>query len=88
MTLEKETKQRLAEVSQALDNQDDKLLVRASHSLRSAAALFGATALAHVAALIEDHARAGDTSKARAHFPQLRQAATAILHEIRIWLNN
>ncbi len=88
LTLEKETKQRLAEVSQALDNHDDKLLVRASHSLRSAAALFEAHTLARIAARIEDHARAGETSNARVHFPELRQAARDILGEIQNWLGS
>lgn len=87
LTLEKETQQRLSEVSQALDNHDDKLLVRASHSLRSAAGLFEAHALAEVAARIEEHARAGQTSLARSDFSNLRQAANAILAEIQLWLS-
>ncbi len=87
LTLEKETQQRLSEVSQALDNHDDKLLVRASHSLRSAAGLFEAHALAEVAARIEELARAGQTSRARSDFSNLRQAAHAILAEIQLWLS-
>ncbi len=86
LTLQSEAKQRLAEISQALDDHDDKLLVRASHSLKSAAALFEADEVAELSADIEDHARAGETSFARQHFPELRDATTAILSRIHAWL--
>ncbi|MEZ6136206.1 MAG: PAS domain-containing protein [Pirellulaceae bacterium] len=86
VTLQTEAKQRLAELSQALDNHDDKLLVRASHSLKSAAALFEAHTVTDIAATIERFARAGETSNARQHFPALRDATTAILSRIHTWL--
>jgi two-component system, sensor histidine kinase and response regulator len=86
ITLEKEAKQRLAELSRALDDHDDKLLVRASHSMKSAAALFEAEAVVEISAAMEAHARAGETSLASQYYPQLRDATHAMLSVIHAWL--
>ena len=86
-TLGQELRQRLNEISQALETHSDKLLVRASHSLKSAAALFEANRVVNIAAAIEQHARAGASAHARSRFPELREATAEILVVIDQWLN-
>jgi len=86
LTLRRETEQRLEEIRKALANHDDKLLVRASHSLKSAAGLFEAKAVSDLSALIERAARTGDTKTASQHVTQLQEAATEMIEEIDQWL--
>ncbi len=85
-TLQRETMQRLDELTRAIDNHDVKLLIRAAHSLRSAAALFEAEQVAQIAGLVEEQARSGHIAAAREHFPELRRVATQMLAEINAWL--
>jgi two-component system, sensor histidine kinase and response regulator len=85
-TFSKELRQRLNEISRALEMQEDKLLVRAAHSLRSAAALFEANWVVAVATEIEQHARAGDSHNAAAKFAELREATAEIITAIEQWL--
>ncbi len=85
-TLKRETIQRLDELTRAIDGNDVKLLIRAAHSLRSAAALFEANAVSSVAGKVEDFARSGNISSAQKHFAELRQSATDMLAEINGWL--
>ncbi len=82
MTLRDEAQQRLTELSNALDTNDPKLLVRASHSLKSAAAMFRAATVAESSAQIELHARSGDIGGARQEFGLLRQHVNALLRAI------
>lgn len=85
-TLRAETVQRIDEISRAFESQDDKLLVRASHSLKSAAALFEAKQVVEVSSAIENAARAGDTQSAQSHYDQLKQATAVMLAQIDQWL--
>jgi two-component system sensor histidine kinase/response regulator len=86
MTLQRETTQRLGEIRQALSSHDDKLLVRASHSLKSAAGLFEALDVAQWSAAIERAARVGDTQTAKQHVTQLEESAATMIQEIDSWL--
>ncbi len=86
ITLRDEAVRRLEEMVTALESQDDKLLVRASHSLKSAAALFEAKQVTDVSAQIEHSARLGDTQTAQSLFGQLHQATSLMLQEIERWL--
>ncbi len=87
-TLQRETKQRLGELTQAIDSSDAKLLIRAAHSLRSAAGLFEANSVASVAGTIETLARSGNIAEAQQHFAELRNLTTKMLGEIDHWLEN
>ncbi len=86
LTLQRETNQRLAELTQAIDASDAKLLIRAAHSLRSTAALFEAERVSTVAGTMERLARGGDINAAHQHFSQLRILAVHMLSEIQNWL--
>jgi HPt (histidine-containing phosphotransfer) domain-containing protein len=70
----------------ALERHDDKLLVRASHSLKSAAALFDAKKVTGASAAVENSARVGDTQSAAQQFAILRLATLAMIQEIDHWL--
>ena len=85
-TLQRETIQRLGELTQAIDGNDAKLLIRAAHSLRSAAALFEAEKVAAIAGQVEEQARGGDIDVARQQFDALRQITTQMLAQINEWL--
>lgn len=85
-TLRQEAVQRLDEMTLALEQHDDKLLVRASHSLKSAAALFDAKRVTNASAAVENSARVGDTQSAAQQFALLRLATTAMIQEIDQWL--
>lgn len=85
-TLKSETIQRLEELSTAISQQDGKLLVRASHSLKSAAAMFEARAVSHTASSIENAARNGDFSVANQRFAELREISNLMLQQIDAWL--
>lgn len=87
LTLQSETEQRLDEIVRALTNHDDKLLVRASHSLKTAAGLFDARTVSETSASIERAARAGDTMTARQFVPQLQESAADMMSEIDHWLS-
>ncbi|MBX3423982.1 MAG: response regulator [Pirellulaceae bacterium] len=86
VTLRSEAVQRLQEMTRAIESHDDKLLVRASHSLKSAAALFDATQVASAASAIEKAARSGDTLTAQQQFTKLHLDTTAMIAEIELWL--
>ncbi|RMF42601.1 MAG: response regulator [Planctomycetota bacterium] len=86
MTLRDEASQRLIELSTALDNNDPKLLIRAAHSLKSAAAMFRATAVAESSAHIERHARSGDIGAVRKEFSHLRQHVNELLQALNLVL--
>ncbi|MEO8271262.1 MAG: response regulator, partial [Aureliella sp.] len=85
-TLQRETVQRLGELTQAIDGNDAKLLIRAAHSLRSAAALFEAEKVAAIAGEVEEQARSGHIAVARQQFDALRQVTTQMLEQINEWL--
>ena len=85
-TLQKETHQRLDEITQGMRSADLRLLVRASHSLRSAAGLFAAKSVAEAAAEIEKAARAGSMVNIDANFATLRNSTEVMLSEIDNWL--
>jgi two-component system, sensor histidine kinase and response regulator len=87
-TLRTETRRRVEEITEALEAHDDKLLVRASHSLKSAAGLFDAWQLAEISSTIESAARLGDTRIARQSLQQLVHAADAVTAEIDDWLQD
>lgn len=85
-TLRAETTQRMDELTTAIANHDGKLLVRASHSLKSAAALFEAAQVSHISSRIETAARQGDMLVASERFAQLREITAEMLREIDAWL--
>jgi two-component system, sensor histidine kinase and response regulator len=85
-TLKKETLQRMEEISTAIRTTDLKLLVRASHSLKSAAALFEADGVVMPAAEIELSARSGNLESVEEQFTNLRSACHAMLSEIDQWI--
>lgn len=85
-TLQRETIQRLDELTKAIDTSDCKLLIRAAHSLRSAAALFEAQTVAQAAGTVEELARSGNIASAGEHFFALRQCTTQFLAQINAWL--
>jgi PAS domain S-box-containing protein len=85
-TLRQEAVQRLDEMTLALERHDDKLLVRASHSLKSAAARFDAKKVTGASAAVENSARVGDTQSAAQQFAILRLATLAMIQEIDHWL--
>ncbi len=86
-TLQKETHQRLDEIAQGIRSADLRLLVRASHSLRSAAELFAAKQVTEAAAEIERTARAGSMQNIDTNSATLRSAAEVMLSEIESWLS-
>ena len=86
-TLQKETHQRLDEITQGMRSADLRLLVRASHSLRSAAGLFAAQSVSQAAAEIEKAARAGSMVNIDANFTTLRNFTEVMLSEIDNWLS-
>jgi CheY-like chemotaxis protein len=86
-TLQKETQQRVDEIAQGIRSADLRLLVRASHSLRSAAGLFAAQHVALAAGTIEKAARAGSMLNIDENFEILREAAGIMLSEIENWLS-
>ncbi len=85
-TLQKETLQRLDEITQGIRKVDLRLLVRASHSLKSAAGLFAAQRVSLAADEIEKDARAGSMANIDVKFSNLREATERMLSEIGEWL--
>ncbi len=85
-TLRNEVVQRLDELTSAISNNDAKLLIRASHSLKSAAYMFEAVRVSHVSERIETAARNGNLTVAAERFAQLRQISNSMLQEIDAWL--
>ncbi|QDV26636.1 hybrid sensor histidine kinase/response regulator [Aureliella helgolandensis] len=85
-TLERETTQRLGELAQSIANHDDKLLIRAAHSLKSAANLFEAKQVTEAARSVEELARSGDLNSAIEQIAELRGTATLLLESIQEWL--
>lgn len=85
-TLKLETLQRLDEISTGIASADFRLLVRASHSLKSAADLFEARQVTDLAAELEKAARAGDLGFIVNNFGETRSAARAMLNVIDQWL--
>jgi CheY-like chemotaxis protein len=85
-TLQKETHQRLDEIAQGIQRADLRLLVRASHSLKSAAELFAAKQVMLAGAEIENAARAGSMANIDANYARLRAASEVMLGEIDNWL--
>ncbi|MDX1930118.1 MAG: response regulator [Pirellulaceae bacterium] len=86
-TLQKETHQRLDEIAQGIQRSDLRLLVRASHSLKSAADLFAAKQVMLAGEEIEKAARAGSMANIDTNYAALREAADVMLAEIDNWLN-
>lgn len=86
MTLRIEVDQRLNELIQAIDTSDAKLLIRASHSLRSAAAMFEVRELVAIAEKVEVLSRKGDVAGAGQYFSELREIATATISDVDTWL--
>ncbi len=86
-TLRRETQQRLDEIALSIRTNDVRLLVRASHSLKSAAGLFEAQGVVLPAAEIELAARAGNIDAIDEKFGHLRSACHAMLAEIDRWLS-
>ena len=87
-TLRSETIQRLGELTRAIDDNDAKLFIRATHSLRSAAALFEADTVASIAGKAEEYARSGDIATATQQFDSLRTVTTQMLEQINGWLES
>jgi PAS domain S-box-containing protein len=87
-TLQSEAQQRLDELGTAIDTHDAKLLIRASHSLKSAAALFEVQEVEDAASKVENLARNGDIAAACRHFDRLRKSATQMLEDIDLWLRH
>ncbi len=85
-TLREETIQRVKEIERAMVNNDIKLLVRASHSLKSAAAIFEAKSVINPAAELERYARAGNLADALLQIDSLQSASSAMLAEIDQWI--
>ncbi len=86
-TLQTETLQRLDEIAQGISAPDFRLLIRASHSLKSAAGLFEAFGVTEPAAAIEASARLGRLDNVELHFAELRTASDLMLEEIIRWLD-
>jgi two-component system, sensor histidine kinase and response regulator len=87
-TLEREIHQRLDEIEQGIRWSDYRLLVRASHALRSAAGLFEAFGVTEHAAEIAAAARGGNLDGVVQRFPALQAAAQMTLDEIEHWLSD
>ncbi len=85
-TMQKEAKQRLEQLTESIETHDTKLLIRAAHSLASAAALFEVKNVREAAATVEAAARAGDVATAEANFGKLRDSTANMIQEIRDWL--
>ncbi len=85
-TLQKEALQRLNEIDEGLRRSDQRLLIRASHSLKSASELFAALEVKRAAETIENAARIGDMSDMRAKFDALQSVSQQMLAEIDRWL--
>ncbi|MCR9294549.1 MAG: PAS domain-containing protein [bacterium] len=85
-TMRAEVVQRRDEITQALAEDDLALLIRAAHTLKSAAGLFEAHVLRRISQSIEDFARSQETNEIPLLVSQLQEAATAVLEEIDAWL--
>ncbi len=85
-TLQRETHQRLDEIEQGIRRQDLRLLVRASHSLKSAAGLFVAQEVTAAADAIEVASRADRIENAQVNFEKLNAACSEMLSAIDAWL--
>ncbi len=87
-TLRGEIRQRLDELTRGLAVSDLPLLIRASHSLKSAVGLFEAKELARLSGDFEQSARDGDMEAVAKGFPDLRNAIELALDEIAVWFAN
>jgi two-component system, sensor histidine kinase and response regulator len=85
-TLATEMRQRLDEIVHGLEKSDLPLVIRASHSLKSAVGLFGAKPMVAIANQMEQSARDGDLASVSTLFPPLRDQASLIQREIDDWL--
>ena len=65
--------QKLEAIQKAIDNNDDRALRQASHSLRSSSANLGATTIADLCKELENMARSGTTQGASVKMEQLAQ---------------
>jgi CheY-like chemotaxis protein len=84
-TLRDEIRQRLDELTRGLAVNDLPLLIRASHSLKSAVGLFEAKEVARLSGDFEQSAREGDLPAVNQAFPALRAAIGQSLDEIAVW---
>lgn len=84
-TLKQEVVQRQAEIAQALDEQDQQLLARAAHTLKSAVALFEAYALEETAVRIEELARANELGEVADYVEELNRRTADLLAAIASW---
>ncbi|GIW97630.1 MAG: hypothetical protein KatS3mg111_0963 [Pirellulaceae bacterium] len=79
LTLRNELMQRLNEISEGFDSDNPKMLVRAAHSLRSAADMFHGREVVEAARCVELKGRGGDISGARQDFARLRRCVQEML---------
>lgn len=82
----RETCERLDELRYAFANDDNRLLIRASHSLKSAAALFNATPVVGLSERVEEASRRNESELARNYRDQIVQATAAMLKATDDWL--
>jgi PAS domain S-box-containing protein len=85
-TLQKEIRQRMDELSKGKKNNDLPVVIRASHSLKSAVGLFEAKELTKLAAEFEQAARDGHLDITNKLYPDLIKRCHEALEEIDRWL--
>jgi PAS domain S-box-containing protein len=85
-TLQRETLQRIDELSRGIEISDFRLLMRASHALKGAAGLFNADEITRTSMALEQAARAGNMAEVKAHFADLSALSQQMLTEINSWL--
>ncbi len=85
-TLQMEIRQRMNELSRGKEENDLPVVIRASHSLKSAVGLFEAQKLTKLAAEFEQAARDGHLDIANKLYPDLIQRCHEALEEIDGWL--
>jgi PAS domain S-box-containing protein len=86
-TLQREIRQRMDELTRGRANNDLPIVIRASHSLKSAVGLFEAKELTDLAADFEQAARDGHLDIVNKLYPHLIQKCDEALEEVDGWLN-
>ena len=85
-TMQSELLQRTEEILHATAEMEWSVLIRAAHTLKSAAQLFEARSLYNVAQSIEGFARAGETNEIPLLIAELRDASESVRRAIDDWL--
>ena len=78
----KQAPELLAEIHEAIDSRDTKLLRRAAHTIKGSSSYFGAIALAHAALILENLARDSATDGIAASLATLERELTRVLEAL------